>query len=148
MRRLNQNLILPALIGAAVLVIALSLVAIVARSPYTHSNRNASFNPHYTRTEQTFAGPPVPFSGGILAVSPATDPVELGQQLFVKDFCATCHGLDGRGGIIGPSIIGVTPKKLRSITRLGPKGMPAFASGALSDDDLAAIAAFLGSTGK
>ena len=73
----------------------------------------------------------------------ASDPVQLGKQLFVADDCAACHGIDGRGGIIGPSIVGSTADKLRAKTQVGPKGMPAYAPGALSDADLAAIAAYL-----
>lgn len=62
--------------------------------------------------------------------------------------CAACHGLDGRGGIIGPSIVGASADKLRSKTQVGPRGMPAYAPGALTDADLAAIAAYLNAMSK
>lgn len=143
MRGATKNMILPAFIASAVLLIAFTLLSIVARSPYTHSNLNTGFDPSYTRTEQMVVGPPIPVNGGMLAVTPAADPVEHGKQLFVVDECATCHGLDGRGGIVGPSIVGTKAEKLRAETQVGPKGMPAYAPGALSDDDLAAIAAYL-----
>ena len=78
----------------------------------------------------------------------ASDPVELGKQLFVVDGCAACHGLDGRGGIIGPSIVGTKADKLRVKTQVGPQGMPAYAPGALTDADLAAIAAYLDAMSK
>lgn|SRR5574341_325574 len=148
MRSTTKNMILPAFIGSAVLVLAFTLLTITARSPYTHSNLNAGFDPTYTRTEQTFVGAPIPFTGGGLAVPPASDPVERGHQLFVSEGCATCHGLDGRGGIVGPSIVGTKAKKLRIVTQVGPQGMPAYASGVLSDEGLAAIAAYLTSIGK
>lgn len=142
------NMILPALIGAAVLMLAASLLAIVARSPYTHANLNLGFDPRYTRTDQILVSPPLPFQVPGLGVAAASDPAQHGKQLFVVDGCATCHGLDGRGGIIGPPVIGTTAKKLRTVTRVGPKGMPAYAVDELSDADLAAIAAFLSSGGK
>lgn len=142
----TRNMILPAFIGSAVLVIAFTLLTIVARSPYTHSNLNTEFDPNYTRTEQTVVGAPIPFGGNMLAVPPASDPAELGKQLFVSDGCASCHGLDGRGGVVGPSIIGIKAEKLRVKTSIGPKGMPPYAPEALSDEDLAAIAAFLNAT--
>lgn len=145
---LRKNMILPALIGGAVLMIALTLLTIVARSPYTHANLNLSYDPGYTRTNQMLVGAPVPVSGDMLAVSPSSDPVELGKQLFVTKGCAACHGLDGRGGIIGPPIVGTKADKLRAETNVGPKGMPAYAPGALSDQDLAAIAAYLAAMGK
>jgi mono/diheme cytochrome c family protein len=148
MQNATKNMLLPAFVGSAVLVIAFTLLAIVARSPYTHSNLNAGFDPSYTRTEQTLVGAPIPFTGGGLAVPRAGDPVELGHQLFVVDGCATCHGLDGRGGIVGPSIIGTKVEKLRTMTSIGPKGMPAYAAGALTDEDVAAINAYLYSISK
>lgn len=144
----NKNFILPALIGAAVLALALSLLTIVARSPYTHSNLNLSFDPAYTRTDQIFVGAPILFAGHMLSMPPASDPVEYGHQLFVTKGCATCHGLDAHGGVVGPSIVGVNADKLRSKTNVGPKGMPAFAPGALSDQELAAIAAYLAAENK
>ena len=144
----TRNMLLPAAIGTAVLVIALTLLAIVARSPYTHSNLNLAFDSGYTRTEQSVVGASVPFGGDGLAVAAASDPVQLGKQLFVTKGCAACHGLDGRGGIIGPSILGTKAEKLRTKTQVGPQGMPAYAPGALTDPDLAAIAAFLNANGK
>ena len=143
-----KNMLLPAFIGSAVLVIAFTLLTIVARSPYTHSNLNADYDPRYTRTEQVVVGAPIPFAAGSLALPPAGDQVEFGKQLLVVDGCASCHGLDGGGGIVGPSILGKTAKKLRTATHVGPNGMPAYADGALGDADLEAIAAFLNSIGK
>ena len=150
MRGATKNMILPALIGAAVLALALSLLTIVARSPYTHSNLDLSFDSGYTRTEQSVVGAPMPSGGGMnmLAVTPSSDPVELGKQLFVSNGCAGCHGLDGHGGVIGPSIVGTKAEKLRVMTDVGPKGMPPYAPGALTDQDLAAIAAYLQSMSK
>lgn len=144
----TRNMLLPVFIGSAVLLIAITLLAIVARSPYTHSNLNPGFDPGYTRTEQMVVGPPVPFGAGELAGPRAGDPVELGRQLFVVDDCAACHGLDGRGGIIAPSIVGTKMEKLRVKTQVGPQGMPAYAPGALTDQDLAAIAAYLDAMSK
>ncbi len=148
MRLASRNMILPGFVGSGVLLIALTLLTIVARSPYTHANLNPGFDPAYTRTEQMLVGGPVPVGADRLAVPPASDPVQRGKQLFVVDGCAACHGLDARGGIVGPSILGTKATKLRTETQVGPRGMPAYAPGALSDEDLAAIAAWLSSTGK
>lgn len=144
----NKNLLLPALIGLAVLVLALSLVTIVARSPYTHSNLNLAFDPAYLRTEQMTVGDPMPVIGDKLALPRSTNPVELGKQLFVSNGCAGCHGIDGHGSIIGPSIVGIAAEKLRVKTNVGPKGMLPYAPGALTDQDLTAIAAYLAAMGK
>jgi cytochrome c553 len=144
----NKNLLFPVFIGAGVLMLALTLLTIVARSPYTHSNLNLGFDPGYTRTEQMVVGEPVLATGDMLAVPRAADPVELGKQLFVSNGCAGCHGIDGHGGIIGPSIVGIKAEKLRVKTNVGPKGMLPYAPGALTDQDLAAIAAYLEAMSK
>ncbi len=144
----KKNLLFPSFIGVAVLLIALTLLVIGARSPYTHVNLDEGMDPNYTRTDQTVIGDPIPYTGGELAGPRASDPVERGKQLFVTKGCASCHGLDGRGGIIGPSIVETKADKLRSKTLAGPKGMPAYAPDALTDADLAAIAAYLNATKK
>ncbi len=143
-----RHMLLPAFIGGAVLVIALTLLTIVARSPYTHANLDLSFDPDYTRTEQMVVQAPVPMSGEMMAAARASDPVELGKQLFVVKGCASCHGLNGRGGVVGPSIVGTKAEKLRVKTTVGPQGMPAYAPDALTDQDLAAIAAYLDAMNK
>ncbi len=143
----SRNLVLPTFIGGAVVVLGLTLVAVVARGPYTHANLNLGFDPAYTRTQQMLVGPAIPESGSMPA-SPAGDQVSLGHQLFVSEGCAACHGLDGRGGVIGPSIAGAKAAKLRVETTVGPKGMPPYAAGALTDQDLAAIEAYLASMAK
>jgi mono/diheme cytochrome c family protein len=139
---------MPTFVGAAVLVLAISLVTIILRSPYTHSNLNLSFDPGYTRTEQMVVGPPVPYMGDALAVAPATDPAAHGKQLFVVNGCAGCHGLDAHGSIIGPSIAGVKAAKIASKIKVGPKGMLQYAPDVFTDQDLADLAAYLSSVSK
>ncbi len=143
----SRNLLMPTFIGGAVVVLGLTLVTIVARGPYTHANLNLGFDHSYTRTQQMLVGAPVPEAGG-MPVAPSNDQVQLGRQLFVSEGCASCHGLDGKGGIIGPSIVGTKAEKLRVETTVGPKGMPPYATGALTDQDLAAIAAYLDEMAK
>ncbi|MEJ2600320.1 MAG: cytochrome c [Anaerolineales bacterium] len=148
MQGTSKYLFLPLFIGTVVLLIALTLLAIVAFGPYTHANLDTGYDPGYTRTNQTLIGAPIPYSGEGIAGPSSNDPIRQGKQLFVTKGCATCHGLDGHGGIIGPSIVGTTAKKLRVRTTVGPRGMPAYAPGALTDNDLAAIAAYLKSMSK
>lgn len=139
----KKNLLFPSFIGATVLLIALTLLIIGARSPYTHVNLDEGYDPNFTRTDQTLVGDPIPYAGAGLAAPRANDPVERGKQSFVTKGCASCHGLDGRGAGIGPAIVGTKADKLRTKMLAGPKGMPAYAPGALTDDDLAAMAAYL-----
>ena len=82
------------------------------------------------------------------AQSLVADGLMRGQALMVTAGCATCHSLTGRGGPVGPSIVTADAKKLRTKTNTGTGGMPAYAPGALSDDDLSALAAYLASQAK
>jgi mono/diheme cytochrome c family protein len=140
--------VIPVLFSLIVLPAALTLLTIGARSPYTQANLNPHYEASYQRTDQTFVGPDLPFEAPRLAVPPSADLVTRGQQLFTAKGCSGCHGLDGRGSIIGPSIVGATEAKLSSKTHSGPGAMPAFASDSFSGDDLAAIAAYLASMNK
>ncbi len=139
----NSQFVVPTILALVVLPLALTLLIVGARSPYTHANLTPGYDAGYTRTDQAVAGQEEPFTGMMSAVPLAADPVERGRQLFVVKECASCHGLDGRGGIVGPPIAGTEADDLRDKTQVGPGGMPAFAPDALSDADLNAIAAYL-----
>jgi mono/diheme cytochrome c family protein len=144
----RSRFVVPTLLAAVVGPLALLLLVVGARSPYTHMNLAPGFDPNYTRTDQSVVAPPALFSGMMSSVPLASNPVERGRQLFVTKDCASCHGLDGRGGIVGPPVAGTIADDLRVKTQVGPGGMPAFAPGALSDEDLNAIAAYLAATSK
>jgi len=118
---------------------------IIARSPETHANvRPEGFD----RTPITYVGEESPFTGIGLAdpwLVTDVDQAARGRLLFLSNSCATCHGLGGQGGVVGPDLDPgeLSLSDLRRNVRSGPKGMPAFKEEVISDDDLAAIYAFL-----
>lgn len=133
--------LLPTVMLVAVACAGLTLVAIGARSPDTHANLAAGFDAAYERTPQTVVGEETG-----LAARPGTgDGLARGARLYVKAGCAGCHGLQGRGGTVGPRIAGVDPELVADRVRLGPLGMPRFSPSGLTDEQVADIAAFLGS---
>ncbi len=146
----KQRYTFPIVAAFVVLTLGPLLVAIGARSPYTHAQLLPGPDSGYTRTEQTIVGSPVPYSGEGLAGQPKADEdlVSLGQKLLAARGCAFCHGVTGQGGPVGPVIVGFEVQKLRDKTDQGPDGMPQYAHGALSDDDLMAIVAYLNSVAK
>jgi len=85
---------------------------------------------------------------GALAVASgaAAQSVDAGKQTFVSR-CAGCHGTDGNGGELGPSLSPRVPSRtdqeLAAVVRQGltAAGMPAFP--ALSDAELTDVTAFL-----
>lgn len=145
-----KRLIAPVITATMVAGLGLTLLAIVLRSPYTHTNLEATSDAGYARTAQIAVGTPVAYRGiGLSAALPATtNAIIRGQELFVASGCATCHGIQGQGGPVGPVIVGSSANDLRTKIDKGPGGMPAFAHDALSDDQLADIAAYLQSLAK
>ena len=136
----------PAVLAATISGLGFGLVVgIIARSPETHANVRPE---GYDRTPVTYVGDEATFEGlgladvGLLLTAGGE---ERGRLLFLSASCVTCHGLSNQGGVIGPQLdVGeLTISDLRRAVRSGPKGMPPFPEGALTDDDLAAIYAFL-----
>lgn len=139
---MKRTLVVPYIVGGWVVGAGLLLVGIVLFGPYTHSNLQSQLQANYTRTNQITVGPPDLF-GGMPSMAMSDDQVARGQALFVTNECATCHGLQGQGSAIGPTLTGSTAADLRKKTTEGPGAMPAFDPSSLSDEDLAAIAAYL-----
>ncbi len=138
---------LPLFLCAALATAALTLLAIGARSPYTHANLGTGPDPGYDRTPQALVGQEPDFGGISRAQNTrAADVAVRGASLYVAAGCAGCHALEGRGGVVGPRIAGVDGETVAQRVRQGPVGMPRF-SGGLSDDAVREIAAYLASLG-
>ena len=122
---------------------ALVILMIGARSPYTHANLSAGYDPRYERTEQITVGPGEPYQGISAAGATTGDAVADGTRLFVTKGCVACHALEARGGVVGPTIAGTDAATVLKKVRKGPSGMPQYSSETLTDDEVAAIAAYL-----
>ncbi|HEX8968558.1 MAG TPA: cytochrome c [Chloroflexota bacterium] len=146
---MNRKLVIPVIAAAWVVAVPLTLIGIIIFGPYTHSNLAAAYQTAYIRTQQIVISMPTLYDGPGLdnTIVLSNEPVTRGGQLLVGKGCATCHGLDGEGGSVGVRLIGVDAARMRTITSTGPHGMPQFDANTLSDDDLAAIAAYLASKG-
>ena len=119
------------------------IVVIIARSPYTHANLSPE---GYNRTDIIYVGEEHPFAGPGLVDPNGTlsgDPVKDGRVLFFAYGCASCHGLNGEGSAVGKDLGKANSEEISQEVRRGPKTMPAFESGVLSDSDLEKLIAFL-----
>ena len=143
----------PAPIVGAVMMAGLAftlIVVIIARSPYTHGNLRAE---GYDRTDIIYVDEEPPFEGLHLADPEAAktgDPVTDGRTLFFGLSCASCHGLTGRGAVVGEDLdtSDISPSEFLREVRKGPKGMPAFVEEVLSDEEAERLYAFLDSIGQ
>jgi mono/diheme cytochrome c family protein len=127
--------------------LAFTLIAvIIARSPYTHGNLRPE---GYNRTDIIYLGEEHPFEGIGLAdprLASTGDPAQDGGVLFFGYGCASCHGLQGKGGAVGKNLSSANSEEISDNVRQGPKTMPAFDSSVLPDSDLQKLIAFLKST--
>jgi len=91
-----------------------------------------------------FVGLPAPSSRLVYASSPK--PVELGAMLFHERGCEHCHGVDGRGGELGPDLSTIgkrwTKQQIAHQIHDGGGGMPAFGD-VLQPDEITTLVEFL-----
>jgi hypothetical protein len=124
------------------------IVVIISRSPYTHGNLSPE---GYDRTDIIYVGEEHPFSGIGLAdpsVALTGDPVQDGRALFFGYGCASCHGLGGQGSAVGKDLSESNSEEISDEVRKGPKTMPVFEVGVLSDADLEKLITFLKSVSE
>jgi len=142
-----RRLIVPLAGSLIVVTLASVLIGVVVRSPDTHGNLWEVVPYGYTRTTLTLVGQEV----GDVELTVDQERlqevnrfgVELGRAVYLTRSCATCHGLDARGGPVGPSLAGSSPATVKRMVREGRGGMPAYIDAHLGEAELTALAAYL-----
>ena len=66
-----------------------------------------------------------------------------GRQVYLEAGCSACHGLNGEGTDVGPSVAGHNPQQVHQQVRSPLAQMPAYSKEQLSDEDVDAIAAYV-----
>lgn len=133
--------ILIATVGVLVIQMTIRPWATLDYGSETHLNTQTDFD-GYTRTELTYIGETSDSPLGWEPSDAARESSE-GFAEYVGYGCASCHGTDGTGTIIGPSVTGTTARRLANMLEKGPKTMPIYADAHLVGADLDAIAAYL-----
>ncbi|MBI2165196.1 MAG: cytochrome c [Chloroflexi bacterium] len=124
---------------------------IVLRSPDTHAHLWETIKPDYAQTTVALVGgertPMVPEGGVAFALSRVdlgqVKPMDPGRAIYLVAGCATCHGVDARGGSVAPPLAGSSPDIVKHMVREGPGGMPVYSQAHLGDADLEVMAAYL-----
>lgn len=128
--------VLPYLVVGFVAFTALGMFYVVLTQPPMHAN--LAPNEAFDRVPTVYLGQEYAFTG--LGSHSGSRPGDLsGAALYVQAGCASCHGIDGRGGVVGGelsvSTMSDTDEVIEAIRR-GPRGMPVYSEHALSDDEI------------
>lgn len=120
----------------AVIIIGFTLTAILVRAPDTRSNYQHTPE-GYTRTALATIGEDAEFQG--LTPTLGSTP----REIYVGAGCASCHGLSGEGGVVGPAIWKKNAEDMLEALREGEHGMPLFSEHRLTDEQAAALVEYL-----
>lgn len=148
--RQNAGIVGPFIGVLILLTTAGVLVAQVTLRPWatpdygieTHFNTSAPVE-GYTRTELTYLGEISDGPTGWVPSEIARASVEQGYVNFIGYGCAGCHGINGEGTASGPAVTGGTVRRITSMTRKGPKTMPAYGEAHLAGADFDSITDYL-----
>jgi ubiquinol-cytochrome c reductase cytochrome c subunit len=128
---------------------AVDYVLTTGRMPITHGEAVERREPAYDPATISqlvdyigtlIGGPDIP------TVDVATADVARGGEVF-REQCAACHQWSGEGGALihreAPPLTQSTPTQVAEAMRLGPGTMPVFGPAAVSDKDVANVAAYI-----
>lgn len=134
------------LLATAAVITAVGMVIVFIRAPVSNTHIK---DPHsYDRTPIAYIRGDFSYVGFGLedeSTAQTDDPSVDGSVLYFKYGCAACHGLSGQGATVGPPLVdeigsfGIFSED----TREGPKGMPGYHDGTISDENLEKIYDYL-----
>ena len=134
------------LLSTVAVITAIGMVIVFIRSPVSNTHIK---DPHqYDRTPIAYVGVGFSYVGfGLNDESSAQtgDPIADGSVLYFKYGCAACHGLAGRGAVVGAPLVDEIGSfgGFSEDTREGPKGMSEYDEATISEENLQKIYAYL-----
>jgi hypothetical protein len=133
-------------LASAAIITAIGMVIVFVRAPV--SNTHITNPDGYDRTIVNYLDLSYPYEGfGLDDESDARtgDPLMDGSVLYFQYACAACHGLTGQGAVVGGALVGEIGSfgSFTDDVREGPKGMPGYGKGTISDEDLEKVYAYL-----
>ncbi|MFV1989976.1 MAG: cytochrome c [Acidimicrobiales bacterium] len=137
--------VIPLIMVGFVVFTALGMFLVVISKPQSHANLDPTNE--FGRTPTAIVGGENEYvglsSGNLGEGRESLD----GQEIFVRSGCASCHGVNGSGALVGGPIIGEhsagSVGALIETVREGPGGMPSINEEALTDEEIAKIFAYL-----
>jgi len=138
---------LPQFTFGLVLFTAVGMFLVILSRPTLHANLEPT--KPFDRVTVSVVGEEYDYVGFSNADAVANRPADMsGEQLYVTTGCASCHGISGTGGIIGPALVKesgsvMSLSSMIEEVRDGPKGMPAYTETRLTDDEISRIHDYL-----
>jgi len=134
------------LLASAAVFTAIGMVIVFVRAPV--SNTDVTDPERYDRTPIGYLNKTYPYEGFGLkdeSVAQTGDPIEDGSALYFRYGCAACHGVNGQGAIVGPTLLDELGSfgSFSEDVREGPRGMPGYAEGTISDVNMEKIYQYL-----
>ncbi|MGZ5384685.1 MAG: c-type cytochrome [Acidimicrobiia bacterium] len=132
----SASRVVPIVMVGFVAFTALGMFYVVLTQPTMHAN--LAPNEPFDRVPAAYLDQESDFTGlGLHDGSRLSD--LSGEVLYVQAGCVSCHGVGGRGGVVGGelsvSAMSDTEEVVEAIRR-GPKGMPVYSEHALSDEEI------------
>lgn len=146
----RARFITPGALFAGIAGVALVLIFQITLRPWAGADNSTDTHLNftdpksgYTRSELALLGEPELAPAGWVKSQAALDSDDPGFAGYVAYGCASCHGLAGEGTAAGPPLGGSSLRRINTLTRKGPGGMPAYDAVHLVDADMDAIAAYV-----
>ena len=122
----------------------------LAHSPYFNKAQIADIVAYISALDVAHGtpGPAIPVVAPACTQQTANCPtLSEGNQLFLLN-CAQCHDASGAGGLLShgyvvPSLRQATPTELAEAARVGPRPMPTFGPGQLTNQEISSIADYV-----
>ena len=152
---MNSRFLLPTAGFAFLAVMSFLLIVSIVIRPWggpdwswrTHLNLTEEEVDGYTRTAHTFVTAdgeaPIGTWNPSECDNGASDCDRGPIVEWVVNGCAGCHGLDGTGSVVGPTVHLIADEDFADTIRFGPNGMPAFGEEDLSDEQITVLARYL-----
>ncbi|MDA1279060.1 MAG: cytochrome c [Chloroflexi bacterium] len=147
--RLSRGIsIVPVAITIGLIAAMVVLVGQITLKPWASADAGFDTHLNYSTVSDGYARTKVarveadqpPFDGWV----PTSDgDTEIPLAAWAGYACASCHGIDGTGGLVGPNLQELTREDFTEKIRFGQDGMPAFGELDLTDEHIAVLSAYL-----
>lgn len=136
--------IVPAAITVGFIAAMIILIGQITLRPWAGADSGFDTHLNYSTVSEDYSRSVVGRVGDSQEAPVGWTPVEDGTSAAWAGYgCASCHGIDGYGGIVGPDLQELVRDDFAEKIRFGQDGMPAYGDIDLTDEHVALLEAYL-----